>query len=184
MEVQGSLGRQIQGISQQPAAVRLDGQCTDMVNMVPDVVNGTQSRMGSTHIAKLMEAGSDNMATHHYRRGDGVEEYFFVMKKGSVPEIFDKEGRKCTVISQDTPMAYLAEVVNPREDVQFMTIADVTFMLNRRKVVKARSDKSPSVGNKAIVFLPTGSMALRTLSLLTASKRRPSKLQMEVTLVM
>lgn len=156
MEVQGSLGRQIQGISQQPAAVRLDGQCTDMVNMVPDIVNGTQSRMGSTHIARLLDSGDENMATHHYRRGDGVEEYFFIMKKGSVPEIFDKEGRKCTVTSQDAPMAYLAEVVNPREDVQFMTIADVTFMLNRRKVVKARSDKSPKVGNKAIVFSAYG----------------------------
>lgn len=156
MEVQGSLGRQIQGISQQPAAVRLDGQCTDMINMIPDVVNGTQSRMGSTHIAKLMEAGSDNMATHHYRRGDGVEEYFFVMKKGSVPEIFDKQGRKCGVTSQDAPMTYLSEVVNPREDVQFMTIADVTFMLNRKKKVKARAEKSPKVGNKAIVFCAYG----------------------------
>lgn len=156
MEVQGSLGRQIQGISQQPAAVRLDGQCTDMINMIPDVVNGTQSRMGSTHIAKLMEAGSDNMATHHYRRGDGVEEYLFVMKKGSVPEIFDKQGRKCGVTSQDAPMTYLSEVVNPREDVQFMTIADVTFMLNRKKKVKARAEKSPKVGNKAIVFCAYG----------------------------
>lgn len=156
MEVQGSLGRQIQGISQQPPAVRLDGQCTTMVNMVPDVVNGTQSRMGTTHIAKLLDEGTDNMATHHYRRGEGDEEYFFTLKKGQVPEIFDKHGRKCNVISQDAPMTYLSEVVNPREDVQFMTIADVTFMLNRRKVVKVSSRKSPKVGDKAIVFCAYG----------------------------
>ncbi|AQY55002.1 tail fibers protein [Escherichia phage K1E] len=156
MEVQGSLGRQIQGISQQPPAVRLDGQCTTMVNMVPDVVNGTQSRMGTTHIAKLLDEGTDNMATHHYRRGEGDEEYFFTLKKGQVPEIFDKHGRKCNVISQDAPMTYLSEVVNPREDVQFMTIADVTFMLNRRKVVKVSNRKSPKVGNKAIVFCAYG----------------------------
>lgn len=156
MEVQGSLGRQIQGISQQPPAVRLDGQCTAMVNMVPDVVNGTQSRMGTTHIAKLLDEGTDNMATHHYRRGEGVEEYFFTLKKGQVPEIFDKHGRKCNVVSQDAPMTYLSEVVNPREDVQFMTIADVTFMLNRRKVVKVSNRKSPKVGDKAIVFCAYG----------------------------
>ena len=156
MEVQGSLGRQIQGISQQPPAVRLDGQCTAMVNMVPDVVNGTQSRMGTTHIAKILDSGTDDMATHHYRRGDGDEEYFFTLKKGQVPEIFDKQGRKCNVTSQDAPMTYLTEVVNPREDVQFMTIADVTFMLNRRKVVKASTRKSPKVGNKAIVFCAYG----------------------------
>lgn len=156
MEVQGSLGRQIQGISQQPAAVRLDGQCTDMVNMVPDVVNGTQSRMGSVHIAKLLDSGSDNMATHHYRRGDGDEEYFFVLKKGSLPEIFDKQGRRCNVTTRDAPLDYLKEVVNPREDVQFMTIADVTFMLNRRKVVKTRSAQSPKIGNTALVFSAYG----------------------------
>ena len=156
MEVQGSLGRQIQGISQQPPAVRLDGQCTTMVNMVPDVVNGTQSRMGTTHIAKLLDEGTDNMATHHYRRGEGDEEYFFTLKKGQVPEIFDKHGRKCNVISQDASMTYLSEVVNPREDVQFMTIADVTFMLNRRKVVKVSNRKSPKVGDKAIVFCAYG----------------------------
>ncbi|AFH19863.1 putative tail tubular B protein [Escherichia phage vB_EcoP_ACG-C91] len=156
MEVQGSLGRQIQGISQQPPAVRLDGQCTTMVNMVPDVVNGTQSRMGTTHIAKLLDEGTDNMATHHYRRGEGDEEYFFTLKKGQVPEIFDKHGRKCNVTSQDAPRTYLSEVVNPREDVQFMTIADVTFMLNRRKVVKVSNRKSPKVGDKAIVFCAYG----------------------------
>ncbi|UCR91905.1 non-contractile tail tubular protein [Escherichia phage ULINTec7] len=156
MEVQGSLGRQIQGISQQPPAVRLDGQCTTMVNMVPDVVNGTQSRMGTTHIAKLLDEGTDNMATHHYRRGEGDEEYFFTLKKGQVPEIFDKHGRKCNVVSQDAPMTYLSEVVSPREDVQFMTIADVTFMLNRRKVVKASNRRSPKVGDKAIVFCAYG----------------------------
>lgn len=156
MEVQGSLGRQIQGISQQPPAVRLDGQCTTMVNMVPDVVNGTQSRMGTTHIAKLLDEGTDNMATHHYRRGEGDEEYFFTLKKGQVPEIFDKHGRKCNVVSQDAPMTYLSEVVNPREDVQFVTIADVTFMLNRRKVVKVSNRKSPKVGDKAIVFCAYG----------------------------
>lgn len=156
MEVQGSLGRQIQGISQQPPAVRLDGQCTAMVNMVPDVVNGTQSRMGTTHIAKVLDAGTDDMATHHYRRGDGDEEYFFTLKKGQVPEIFDKYGRKCNVASQDAPMTYLNEVVNPREDVQFMTIADVTFMLNRRKVVRTREDRSPNVGATALVFCAYG----------------------------
>lgn len=156
MEVQGSLGRQIQGISQQPPAVRLDGQCAEMVNMIPDVVDGTKSRMGTTHIARLTDYGEDTMATHHYRRGDGDEEYFFLMKKGQLPEVFDKKGRKCTVTTEGNPLGYLAEVTNPREDVQFMTIADVTFMLNRKKVVKTRAARSPKVGNTAIVFSAFG----------------------------
>lgn len=156
MEVQGSLGRQIQGISQQPPAVRLDGQCTDMENMVPDVVDGTKTRMGSTHIARLMGSGDDTMATHHYRRGDGQEEYFFVAQLGGIPKIFDKQGRQCTVTSQDAPMTYLSEVTIPREDIQFMTIADVTFVLNRKKIVKAGTAKSPKLGATALVFSAFG----------------------------
>lgn len=156
MEVQGSLGRQIQGISQQPPAVRLDGQCTDMENMLPDVVDGTKTRMGSTHIARLMASGDDTMNTHHYRRGDGDEEYFFITKQGAIPKIYDKLGRECTVTSQDAPMTYLNNVTLPREDIQFLTIADVTFMLNRKKIVQAGSTKSPAVGNKAIVFSAFG----------------------------
>lgn len=156
MEVQGSLGRQIQGISQQPAAVRLQGQCTDMLNMVPDVVDGTKSRMGTSHVARLGVSVSKDAAVHHYRRGDGEEEYFFVMERGNIPKIYDKKGRECTVNSQDAPMVYLSEVVNPREDVQFLTIADVTFILNRRKVVKAREERSPKTGNTAIVYCAYG----------------------------
>lgn len=156
MEVQGSLGRQIQGITQQPPAVRLEGQCTDMVNMIPDVVDGAKSRMGGIHIAKILETVSNDAAMHHYKRGDGDEEYFFITEKGSIPKIWDKHGNRCEITSKDAPMAYMSEVVIPRQDLQFMTIADVTFLLNRRKVVKARDEKTPEVDNKAIVFSAFG----------------------------
>lgn len=159
MEVQGSLGRQIQGISQQPPAVRLDGQCTDMVNMIPDVVEGTKSRVGSTHIARLMASGTADMATHHYRRGDGDEEYFFIHKKGELPRIFNKSGVECVVNAQNAPLDYLSEVTNPREDIQYLTIADVTFMLNRKKTVKAGTAKSEKIGATALVFSAFGQYA-------------------------
>lgn len=160
MEVQGSLGRQIQGISQQPPAVRLDGQCTDMENMVPDIVDGTKTRMGSTNIARLMAAGDNTMHTHHYRRGDGDEEYFMITKAGAIPKVYDKLGRECPVTSQDAPMSYLSGATLPREDLQFLTIADVTFILNRKKTVQAGTAKSPSVGNTAIVFSAFGQYAV------------------------
>lgn len=156
MEVTGSLGRLIQGISQQPPAVRLEGQVSDMVNMIPDVVEGAKTRMGTTHIAKLTEDSTDNMAMHHYRRGDGEEEYFFIMKQGELPRIFDKLGRECGLTFEDNPLEYLKEATNPAQDMQFMTIADVTFVLNRKKPVRLRPDKTPAVGNTAIVYCAYG----------------------------
>ena len=152
MEVQGSYGRLIQGISQQPAAVRLQGQGADQINTVPDVVDGLKTRMGSKHKAKLMNTLVANSAMHHYRRGEGGEEYFFVMQPNRVPDIFDNQGRKCVLNLEDAPEMYLANTGNPLQDVQFLTIADYTFILNRNKVVKARPQRTPKAGNTAIVF--------------------------------
>lgn len=156
MEVQGSLGRQIQGISQQPASVRLPGQCTDAVNMSMDVVEGTLSRPGTHNIAKLIDSGHDNMHIHHYDRGDGIEEYFFLTLPGSLPRIFTKTGQPCDVSVEGDPLAYLSGANNPREDLDFFTIADVTFLLNRKKIVSLRGDKSPKLGSTALVFSAFG----------------------------
>lgn len=156
MEVQGSLGRQIQGMSQQPASVRLPGQCTDAINMSMDVVEGTLSRPGTTHIGKLIQTGHDNMHVHHYDRGDGIEEYFFLTLPGALPRIFTKDGLACNVSVQNDPLGYLAGASNPRLDLEFFTIADVTFMLNRKKVIATRADRSPTLGSTALVFSAYG----------------------------
>ena len=156
MEVQGSLGRQIQGISQQPASVRLPGQCTDAVNMSMDVVDGTKSRPGTTHIARLRDGIDKRDKVHHYDRGDGIEEYFFVNSISTTPQVFDKQGRMCGVTVQDGAAAYMASATDPQVDVQFLTIGDTTFMLNRKQIVRMRSDRSTKVGGTALVFSAFG----------------------------
>lgn len=156
MQVQGSYGRLLQGISQQPAAVRLQGQGSDQVNMVPDVVDGLKSRMGTNHVARLRDTVKGNAAIHHYNRGDDVEEYFMILHDTRLLEIYDKQGRQCPITVANDAVPYLAEVTDPAKDVQFMTIADVTFMLNRKKVVRQRADNTPPVGNQALVFCAYG----------------------------
>lgn len=156
MEVQGSLGRQIQGISQQPASVRLPGQCTDAVNLAMDVVDGTKSRPGTTHIARLRDGIDKRDKVYHYDRGDGIEEYFFVNSINSVPQIFDKLGRQCSVTETEGAAGYMSNVSDPHNDVQFLTIGDTTFMLNRRKIVRMRSDRADKVGGTALVFSAFG----------------------------
>lgn len=156
MQVQGSYGRLLQGISQQPAAVRLQGQGTDQINMVPDVVDGLKTRMGTTHISRLRDVIQSNTAIHHYNRGDGAEEYFMLLNAGGGLEIFDKKGQKCGLTQTNDISTYLSGMVDPSKDIQFMTVADVTFLLNRRKVVRQRADLTPPVGNQALVFCAYG----------------------------
>lgn len=47
MKVDGSYASLVQGVSQQPPEKRLDGQMTEQVNMLPDVVEGLTRRHGS-----------------------------------------------------------------------------------------------------------------------------------------
>lgn len=156
---QGSYGRLLQGISQQPAAVRLPGQGTEQINMVPDVVDGLKSRMGTKHVARLGNPVSLNAAVYHYNRGDDLEEYFMILQSAASLLIYDKRGNLCNITYQNNLPGYLSEISNPRLDTQFMTIGDTTFLLNRKKSVGVRAAKSPVVGGQAIVFSAFGQFA-------------------------
>lgn len=153
MEVQGSYGRQLQGVSQQPIAVRLPGQVTAMVNAVPNVVDGVKTRMGSEFVSKILNSLNPNSLVHHYKRGDDNEEYFIVMEPGAIPKIFTVTGLACTVNVNGSASTYLASSVLPRETNQLLTIGDYTFVLNRTTQVRARSDVSPSLDNKGLVYI-------------------------------
>ncbi|AIM51260.1 tail protein [Lelliottia phage phD2B] len=158
MEVQGSYGRLIQGMSQQPAAVRLPGQVSYQLNTTPDVVDGVKTRPGTNFIREIAGTLPENTHFHHYRRGDDIEEYFIVTKPNTFPEVYDKSGRKCVVTLEGSPAPY-TNVSNPAKNLRLMTIADFTFIVNTGTTVKVRADKSPTVGNQAIVFSAFGQYA-------------------------
>lgn len=155
MEVQGSLGRLIQGMSQQPAAVRLPGQVAYQLNTVPNVVEGTKSRPGTDHRKLILDSLHDNSHLHHYRRGDDVEEYFIITQPNALPEVFDKAGNKCSVTVTGDPATYVNSN-KPSEKIRMLTVADFTFIVNTDKVVRARADKSATVGDTAIVYCAFG----------------------------
>jgi len=52
MKASGAYGNLVQGVSQQTPQERRDGQVTDMVNMLPDPVNGLSRRHGSKFVAE------------------------------------------------------------------------------------------------------------------------------------
>lgn len=153
MEVQGSYGRQLQGVSQQPIAVRLPGQVTSQLNGVPNVVDGLKTRMGSSHLARILDSLHPDSMVHHYKRGDDAEEYLVIVQPGTAPIIFTMDGKRCTVNNQANAWAYLSSASKPREQVQLMTIGDFTFVLNRNMGVQARGDVSPSLDNRGLVYV-------------------------------
>lgn len=153
MEVQGSYGRLLQGVSQQPIAVRLPGQLSSQVNAVPNVVDGLKTRMGTEHKARILDTLNPDTLIHHYKRGDDNEEYFIFLRPGLVPTIHTASGLPCTVNTTGSAATYLSSTTKPRESTQLMTIGDFTFVLNRKTPVQARADVSPGLDTKGLIYV-------------------------------
>ena len=155
-----SLPNLIQGVSQQPDALRYDGQCEEQENALSSVVDGLVKRPNTRHVARLLEeAISADSFVHFIDRTDA--EKYVVIHDGTKIRTFNLiSGSQGTVdgASSYTPVSgdYLY-TTNPREDLKALTIGDSTFIVNTTKTVSESPDvtTSPSVG-KAVLFVAQG----------------------------
>lgn len=148
--VSTSWGRPIQGVSQQPDRVRLEGQCTQQVNAMPDVVKGLTKRPAANYIKQILGYNLDPLsAFHSYDRGD--EQYFmFVEPNTTTVKVFNLNG-EMQVVTVDNG-TYLNSA-NPERDLSFTTIADFTFVTNRTKQIAMSSATSPASSKLGIVYV-------------------------------
>lgn len=151
--VTGSFSRPIQGVSQQPAKVRLDGQCEVSENFKPDAVQGLITRPASELTAFFKdETFSAFDKIHDYDRGDN-EEYFIRIKPTGRVEVTSPDGRLHIVNeSSDVPSRYIKSP-NPQKDVDLVTIGDFTFISNNKIIVKESQDSSPARLNRSVVYV-------------------------------
>lgn len=142
-------GRPIQGVSQQPDRVRLEGQCTKQENAIPDVVKGLTKRPATNFVKQLLGSEvSEFSAFHNYDRGD--EQYFmFIQPNSSSISIYNLSGELQNVTLSDA--GYL-NTPRPDLNLDFITIADFTFITNKTIPVKMTNDKSPAITNMGIVY--------------------------------
>lgn len=124
------------GVSQQPAALRLPTSCEESINGWPSVLSGLQKRPPTEWVAKLNTTVTDSAAGHLIRRSDGYQ--YIVMVNQSELLVYDLLGNKQTV---KTPYgtSYLSRAFNPVDSIRFMTFGDYTFIANKEVVVKANS---------------------------------------------
>lgn len=149
MLVTSASARPIQGVSQQPAKIRNEGQCSQQDNMVPSVVDGLKKRAGTLHVAQIMNSVHPDAKIHHYRRG-ATEEYFIVIEPGPSIRVFGTDGTE-HIVNITSGSGYL-NVSNPRTGLKCQTISDFTFIVNKNKAVSMRADKSPALVNEAMVY--------------------------------
>jgi len=151
--ITGNIPNFINGISQQPAALRLPSQGASMVNCYPTVAKGLQKRPPTEHVAKISDSVSDDAFVHIINR-DVTERYVAVFDQTSTPKIkiFDFDGAEAT-ITFTANTDYLP--ATPGEQMEALTVADYTFVLNKAKLTAKDTGTIATRPNEALVSFGT-----------------------------
>ena len=156
-----------QGVSQQPDNLRYPGQCDEQINAWSTVVEGLVKRPNSRLLNQVnAQLGTDVTAelfTHHVDR-DEQNKYVITYDRGNGLQAFDLEdGGPMTITVEDSAAeAYLSVSsgdFNPVKDLRALTIADSTFIVNKKKTVAKVTDselKTQPLEYDALIFVKLG----------------------------
>lgn len=132
----------VQGISQQPPFVRYAEQLEEQVNGYSTEVDGLQKRPPTKFIKSLTSLWGQSWTNPnvHYINRDTNERYCVIFGNNTI-KVFTLDGEERTVNITDPN--YL-KVTNPRTDLQIITVADYSFVLNKTITTKMTSDMTPN----------------------------------------
>jgi hypothetical protein len=156
--ISSSIPNLINGVSQQPAALRLASQCEQMVNCMPSPVEGLKKRPPAQHVAKLFSgsAGAGCPFTTIVDR-DGTIQFLVLILDNDI-KVFGLDGSVKTVAKPDGT-SYLNITGEPSAVFRVASAADYTFIVNREKTVAMSATTSPSWGTKSMVFIKSADYA-------------------------
>ena len=151
--ISGSVPNLINGVSQQPFALRLASQAEEQINGYSSVVEGLTKRPPTKHVAKLM-ASLPGVSYVHIIDRDVSERYVVVVTDGDL-KVFDFDGTERTVNFPDGK-GYLT---SPTCNFAAVTVADYTFLLNKDRQVALSDEVKQGRGHEAIVYVRQGNYA-------------------------
>ena len=119
------------GISQQPDILRFSNQGKLQINGWSSETEGLQKRPPTTFVKHLgpVNQWPGKPAIHLINR-DAVEQYFVIFDGSSV-SVVDLLGNRYAVRGYNG----YANCANPREDLSMVTVADYTFIVNKKRTV-------------------------------------------------
>jgi hypothetical protein len=131
------------GVSQQPATMRLDSQCSEMVNCMSTIVDGVYRRPPTEYVNNLWDSKIGSYSHMHPINRDANERYlvFFNWNAEEPIEVFDLMGNPKTVqyghlsdqgvFEEDSSVIdYLGTTQGPAKSIKAVTIADYTIVVN------------------------------------------------------
>jgi hypothetical protein len=150
--VSGQVPNLVNGVSQQPPALRLATQADKQVNCYSTVVKGLTNRPPIEHIARIADAIDENAFVHIINR-DTDERYTAVATSTDL-KVYDFAGNEKTVTFPNGK-GYLS-TSSPVERLAALTVADYTFFINKDKLVGKLPDLSPNYGSQGLVVVRAG----------------------------
>jgi hypothetical protein len=153
--VSSTIPNLINGVSQQPAALRLASQAEAVVNCMPSPVEGLKKRPAFNYIKRLFTgtAGTGRPFFTVVDR-DGANRWGILLQDQAL-KVFDLDGNLKTVATPNG-LSYLDVTGDPSKQLRVASVADYTFIVNREKTVAMLTDagnKSPTWGTKSMVFV-------------------------------
>lgn len=153
--VSSTIPNLINGVSQQPAALRLASQAEAVVNCMPSPVEGLKKRPAFNHVKQLF-AGTAGAGRPQFTivDRDGSNRWGILLQDQAL-KVFDLNGNLKT-ISTPNGVGYLDVAGEPSKQFRLASVADYTFIVNREKVpalLTGAGDKSPTWGTKSMVFV-------------------------------
>jgi len=153
----------INGVSQQPFALRLASQAEDQRNAYSSIVEGLTKRPPTEHVAKLTDGDYANAYVHMINR-DANERYIVVVTNGDI-RVFDFQGNEKTVNKPDG-VGYLS-VTDAATQYSAVTIADYTFIVNKSQAVAMDSATASARNPEALAWIRQGNYSTNYVVKLT-----------------
>lgn len=151
MRVNGSAQNLINGVSRQPAEIRLVTQLEESVNQFPTVSRGLVPRNPAILKGVIDLPKPKNSTTHLIERDDS-ENYVVTISPEGV-EVHDLEGNKKQV-NAPQGFKYLKDASDG--DLEALTVADHTFILNKKRIVTHAPDKSTIEEKSGLIHIVQG----------------------------
>ena len=147
--VSQSIPNLINGISQQNPVQRNVGQAESQVNFQSNIIDGLSKRPPTEFVKNLLASTvfPNNCAIHWINR-DSNNQYVAVFTNGAV-KVYDLAGNEKTVTMGTGASTYLT-TTNPLENLNFVNIADYTFVANKAITV---AEDSTTTAAKVQEFL-------------------------------
>lgn len=168
----------IQGVSQQPDAVRFSGQCEEQLNALPSVVDGLQKRPSSEFVARISDNSALNQASKvHFIQRDNDERYVVVVNSKNSTSIESTQHSISAFNLETGTQATITErylgVVDSVEDFGSYVIATLT----QKCPVTVASTDAARLGTVRIIEGPSkGTTSYGVLSVASDNERKQVKI--------